>query len=328
MAKVSNKTLNNIVRLLARQPNNRRRGRRRPRRQRVSRSIPTGMLSKKQVEHATLLQRPFVAPASGANLGYYSGEQGTINRFVVDFGLGTGAAQTALAIVLHPNTGYFYSTAVAASTTAITVTPAWNSTYSPGYTYLNTNASKQRALASAIKFAVPSLSVTTLTGEFAIGVVSYDTATSFTTIDQFFTHAASRANLSKDYHEVRWYPGAFDDKYSTVSASATGTDGSDTNVVFLVMRGLPASTPTSIQFTSVVEWTPKPGTGVAPSMTHSAGTNHQQTVEVLNSHTPGWHHTAKATAERLLDSTVHTLGKKAEKWVPEMLTAGLAAFGL
>jgi hypothetical protein len=287
-----------------------------------------------QDHHALALQRPFNAPVPTGTGGFYSGEQGSITRFYSDAAPATGAAQTCFGIIYHPNSGFVYPFSVTNSTTAFTVATTWNSGYSPGYTFLNASAQKQRSVCAAIRFAIPSLSITTVTGEFAVGVISYDTAINVTSGDQLFTLAAARGQVSKENHEVRWYPGAFDDKYSTVSSTfaSTGSDQNDTNAVFMVVRGIPASTALSLQICNMVEWTPKFNTGMAPTMQSSAGTNHQQTVNALHQSDPSWNHTVKQAGERVLDRAV-TLGagyveKAASKWLPKMFEGGMAAFGL
>lgn len=290
-------------------------------------------LTPSQMSHAAILQRPFTSSVPSGTGGFYDGEQGTYNRFHVDVTAGTAVAQTAYCYALYPNNNFAVSFAQTSSaTTGVNIPGAYlfSAAVSPGFNTLTSVAQKQRALAAAIRMSVPSLSITTVTGEFCVGVISTDTFNSITAIDQLFTFAQGRGNVTRDLHEVRWYPGSFDSKYSTVSTtfSATGIDASDTNVVFVAVRGIPASTPVQIQATTITEWTPKPATGMLVSGASSTGTDHQQTVAVLAKHTPGWHHTAKATGERLLEDTVGQIGKAAEKWVPKMLQGGLAAFGL
>jgi hypothetical protein len=277
------------------------------------------------------MQRPFTSAIPSGAGGFYGGEQGSFSRFHVDFTGGTAAAQTAYLYILHPNTNWAYSVATATSATGIV--PAFTNAFgtSPGTISLAGIAQKQRGVAAAIRMAIPSLSLTTIVGEFCMGVISYDTATTATSIDQFFTLSQGRSNVTRDLHEARWYPNSFDSKYSTFSTAsiaATGTDLNDTNVVFVAIRGLPASTPVSMQATTVTEWTSRPNSGLLVTSNSHSGSDHQGTVNVLNTATPGWHHTAKATGERLLEDTVGKIGKAAEKWVPKMIEGGLAAFGL
>jgi len=288
-----------------------------------------------QDQHAVVMQRPFVSPLPAGTPGFYDGEQGTVGRFFSDFAPATSAGQTAYFQMFHPNTGFIAIGGAATSATAITPVTFSVGANTPGNTFLSGSAQKVRSLAAAMRFAIPSLSVTTIVGEFAVGVASYDTVAAATTVDQLFTLAAARGQVSKDLHEVRWYPGSFDSKYATyttVSVAATGSDLNDTNIVFLAVRGVPASTTFSCQITNIVEWTPKFGSGMAPTMQTSSGTDHQGTVAALHKADPGWHHTVKHTGERLLERAVSGAGvfveKAAEKWAPKLFAGGMAAFGL
>jgi len=292
------------------------------------------VVTSEQHAHMQVMQRPFTAQVP-QNPCIYAGEQGTINRFLTDFTGGTGAGQTAYLLFFHPNTGYGGGIAAANSAAAISTTPGANASLTPGFTTLASVAQKQRAVAAGIRFSTTALSLTTIVGEFAVGVVSLDTITTATTIDQLFVMAQGRANLTRDLHEARWYPNSFDAKYSSVNyggISLTGSDTNDTNAVFVAIRGIPASTNISFQITNVAEWTPKVSSGMSVTATSSPGTDHQSTVQLLHQHTPGWHHTAKATAERLLEDTVKVVGKQAEKGLRlaagKIFESGMAAFGL
>jgi len=288
-------------------------------------------IPKQHLEHAAVLQRPFVAPPP---LGIYDGEIGTINRFIADGTVTLNATQTCGGMLYHPNTGLVTSLVAVTSSTAITPTLATSIVFTPGYGTLSTICQKRRSLASGIRFSIPSLSLTTVVGEFCMGVVSYDTAIGFTSIDNIFTLSQGRANVTRDLHEARWYPGSFDSKYSTFSGTiaGTGADTNDTNVVFVAFRGVPVNTVCSIQIVDVVEWTPKANTGLSVSGSTTSGISHQDTVALLHKHSPGWHHTAKQTAERLLEDTVHQVGDLAGKGLKKAATkifeGGLAAFGL
>jgi len=245
---------------------------------------------------------------------------------MADSAFGTVAAQTCYLYGFHPNTNSYASVAAANSGTPITVATAVGPAV-PGYTHLNGSAQKIRALASAIRFSIPSLSITTIVGEFCVGVMSLDSFTALTTVDQAFNLSQGRGNITRDLHEVRWYPGSFDSKYSTYGNIST-SDASDTNVLYFAVRGIPASTVIPVQTTSVVEWTAKPNSGLSVSGATSSGTDHQHTVNTLHSHTPGWHHTAKSTGERLLEDVIGHASKAVEKWAPKMIQGGLSAFGL
>jgi len=300
---------------------------RRPRRKskrkqkRAAQPRPALVLSAPQNAHAAALQRPFVAALPPPCI--YSGEDGTINRFHLDATITTLGAS---AFIFHPNTGYGSTLNASNSATIITPTLASSVALTPGYNTLSSVASKVRAISSAIRFTIPSLSLTNVVGEFSCGVISADTVGTITTMDQLFTLGQGRSNVTRDLHEVRWYPNAYDARYSAfvnTGIASTGSDLTDTNCVFVVVRGIPPTTVVNFQVVNNVEWTAKANTGLMVSGSASVGTDHQHTVSILHKHTPGWFHTAKATGERLLEDTVGRVGKFAEKSAPKLVERGL-----
>lgn len=337
MVKVQKSLLRTLERLaLSRGGARKRQGRIRRNRRRGVRAPVKTMLTPAQYGHATLLQRPFVANLP-ANPCIYAGEQGTINRFIVDTSVSLAATHTTALFIFHPNTGLQFSGSLADPSTSFAgFTMQTSVSGTPGFTTLTSVAQKVRSVAAAIRVTLPNLSLTTVVGEFAMGVCSLDTALGFTNVNSMFQIAQARANVSRDLHELRWYPGEFDSKYATMTfgagLAASGTDINETNAMFVAIRGIPVSSLVGFQVTNVVEWTPKPASGLSVSGKSSAGSNHQHTVDTLHSHTPGWHHTAKQTAERLLEDTVRNIGNKAgpvlERAATKIFEGSLAAFGL
>lgn len=337
MVRVQKSLLRTLERLALNKRGGGVRRRRRQGRRRMARPNMPGLLSSAQLNHATLLQRPFVANLPSTPC-IYEGEQGTINRFVVDGTVNLGATNTAALYIFHPNTGGVFSIAVNAPSDNLGAIGLQTTlALTPGFNTLTSVAQKQRTVASALRMTIPGLSLTTIVGEFAFGVASLDTVLNFTTVNSAFQYSQARHNVTRDLHELRWYPGAFDSRYATVIAGAnvvalSGTDANDTNAMFFAVRGLPVSTIVGVTTTNVVEWTPRPQSGLSVSGASSAGTNHQHTVDTLHKHSPGWHHTAKQTAERLLEDTVRDIGEKAGPKLRlaagKIFEGGLAAFGL
>jgi hypothetical protein len=283
------------------------------------------------------MQRPFVSNLP-SNPCIYDGEQGTINRFLIDTTMNLGATNTAGLFIFHPNTGGAYSIATNSPNDPVgAIGLQTNVALTPGFNTLNSIANKIRSVAAAIRLSVPGLSMTTVVGEFCVGVCSLDTSLNFVNVNSAFQYSQARHNITRDLHEVRWYPGSYDSKYSTVVSGTTvvagsQTDINDTNVMFFAVRGLPGSTVVGVNIVNVVEWTPRPQSGLTVSGASSSGTNHQHTVDTLHKHTPGWHHTAKQTAERLLEDTVREIGEKAGPKLKlaagKIFEGSLAAFGL
>lgn len=250
------------------------------------------------VDHCAVLHNPSNASLLGL-AGVYDGEQGHITRFSVDLTVTLGATQTAAYLIFHPNTGFVQAAGTTAGGTSITSALAIGPAATPGYNFLNANARKIRGVASGCKFGIPSLSLTTIVGEVAVGVCSADVFAAGNTfsVDQLFTYAGARGPLKKTTMDINWYPGTFDSKYSTfqtASLTGGGADLSDTNVLFYAIRGLPVSTAITNKLDWVCEWVPAINTGLLPSFTASAGSDHQASVAHLHKAHPGWWHTIKS----------------------------------
>jgi len=319
----------------------RRRGRRPRRGQRTTMSagrMDRRTLGHVEAAHAAILQRPFVASVPEGCV--YDGEQGTINRCLLDNTIAIGAGSTAGIIVFHPNSGAGHSVGVTDGSTAyaaLTGTVTTSTAATPGWQLLSNTASKVRSLAASIRFSLPSLSMTTVVGEFCVGVCSLDTIYSSTNVNSLFLISQARANITRDLHEVRWYPGSFDSKYCNApgggfTPTSVGSDLNDTNVVFVGFRGLPNLSTIAFNVCNIVEWTPRAISGLSVSSKTSAGSNHQHTVATLHESSPGWHHTAKQTAERLLEDVVGHGERLAQKGLRlasgKIFEGAMSAFGL
>lgn len=346
MVKVQRSLLRTLERLALskRGGNQTSRGKRRGRRQRRGNyQTRSGRMDRRtlghvEASHAALMQRPFVASIPEGCV--YDGEQGTINRCLLDSTIALGAGATAGVIVFHPNSGAGHAQGVIDGNTAYTsllTAMTTSASATPGWTLLSSTASKVRSVASSIRFSIPSVSMTTVVGEFCVGVCSLDTIYSSTNVNSLFLISQARANITRDLHEVRWYPGAFDSRYAnSPAASATpvtlGSDVNDTNVVFIGFRGVPGLTTIAYNTCNIVEWTPRATAGLSVTTKTSAGSNHQHTVATLHEAAPGWHHTAKQTAERLLEDVVHHGEKLAQKGLRlasgKIFEGAMTAFGL
>jgi hypothetical protein len=235
--------------------------------------------------------------------GIYDGEQGIINRFTGDFSIAGGATLTCAGYIFHPNTGYAQSFAQTGS--AVATTPNLQSDFNltPGYNFLNTTSRKVRGIAASIRFSLPSLTFSTISGEVAVGVISTDVLTSGNfTGDNLFQYAAARAPVARGVQELRWYPGAFDNRYSTwqpngTLISQTGSDLNDTNLMYVVYRGIPVNTSVSLKVDWVCEWVPRTNSGFTPTYQTSSGVPHIKTVEAMHKHKPGWFHNLTGEVE-------------------------------
>ena len=300
MVKISNREFNRLITLATRK--GRVQKRKRLNRKRNGRKLPvaSNALVAKHTHHALSLANP---SQSMIPSGVYDGEQGIINRFTQDLTLIGGSTVTCLGLLFHPNTGYAQAFSSSDSTVTITAALAATSGITPGFAHLNGVARKQRGIASSLRFSLPSVTFNTISGEVACGVISSDLLTigsATFTGDQLFQYAAARAPVTRGVQEVKWYPGSFDNRYATWSTSsfaATGADPSDTNLVYVVYRGIPVLTSSSVKVDWVCEWVPRFGSGFTPTYNTKSGIDHMKTVEHLHAHKPGWFHNLTGEVE-------------------------------
>lgn len=299
MVKIS---VNKLISLAARA--GARKTRRRPSRNMKRRTTrrprgPGNIIHPNHAHHAMVLANP---SQSIIPKGVYSGEEGIVNRFTFDLSPTATATDDVVGFVFHPNTGYGQTFTALGGVTGITAAMVTNVGVTPGFTFLNGSARKVRGIASSIRFSLPSLNFSNISGEVACGVVSADlffTGSATFSADTLFQYAAARAPVTRGVQEVKWYPGALDDRYSTFTTtfSGTGSDTNDTNCVYVVYRGIPVGTRLALKVDWVAEWVPRLGTGFTPTYSAKAGLPHMKTVEHLHAHKPGWFHNLTGEVE-------------------------------
>ncbi|APG76491.1 hypothetical protein 2 [Hubei tombus-like virus 9] len=252
---------------------------------------------KRMLELAELLHNPCDADIPR---GIYPGEVGAVERFIWEQAF-VGVNNTACFYAFHPNTGAIIYSNQTTSSGALAMTTT--ASFAPGQTFLSANAAKVRGLAACIQVACSSLSVTAITGEISLGVLTADVVTNnllTTTTDQWFNMLQARGPISRDIKEVKWYPGLRDNSFTTYNGSlnslatlqATGSDLSDTHVVCIAIRNVPVGTTINVRTTYVAEWSPKLTVGITPSTAVSPGTNHLAAANILHKSKPNWFHNA------------------------------------
>ncbi len=211
----------------------------------------------------------------GAELspGVYPGDAGYINRFNSRFNVGSGAGETAALVLFKPGNNIMYSAGAAASSTVLTV--SYVDTLAPGAGFLNSNATKTRCVGSCI-VVQPNVAPNNATGFIHYGVIpaSALAQSSTPTIDAvipYLNQSVSVAQAVLNPLEVKWSPGAFDDRYSPTTG-VTSDDDTDRNLLVLAVTGMVVATGISCRLTAIYEWAPTPninvsldGTQVAPS---------------------------------------------------------------
>lgn len=244
------------------------------------------------LKYAQLLEDPCNGPT---DLGHrFVGEIGFVQRFVSDGVLNVPASHTAGLVLFHPNSGTVLGYSIASSTTTqpinITSFVTNGALPGPGAGYLTGTADKVRAYAACVQAFPSAVSITNLTGEYAVGVVSLSACFGTYSVDNFFTMLAGRGAMMKRKTEIKWFPGAMDNKYSVYGSASTSVDTSDTNVIALAYRGYPAATALSVRLTNVVEWCPRPAVGIAPTQQTAPELKHNDVVAALHRSRPSWLH--------------------------------------
>jgi len=264
---------------------------RRSRRGRTSRglSYPAWTMEKMK-EYAHMLTNPCEAKLAS---GTYPGEVGVVSRFVADF---SGVANSAGWLAYYPAVN-----AVGAITSVNSTTPqafGWTvaSPFSPGHGLLSTTANKSRGLAACLQVNFPNVSITNVTGEITVGCVSSDTFVSGGnyTVDSIFSVLTERTIVQRNQYECLFTPGSFDNRFNTYGTFGA-VDQSDTNIVIIAWRGLPATTTPSFRITSVLEWTARPASGLAASASApSPGIDPIKVASVVHQTHPNWWHNLKS----------------------------------
>lgn len=225
--------------------------------------------------------------------GVYPGEIGAVQRAVADFSTAGGAGNTCGFLMYYPAiNGADQGTAPAGSTI---ISHGWtvSSPYSPGHSLFQNVAAKSRCLGACLQLSPASLSLTNIVGEVAVGCVSADMVAqgpATVTVDQLFNTLSLKSILQRKPVEVKFAPGCFDNKYTSYGTLATA-DLSDTNMLVIAWRGIPAGTQFSARITALLEYTAKSTSSIAASASAtSGGINHLAVTTALHKHKPSWFH--------------------------------------
>lgn len=239
----------------------------------------------KQAQYAALLKDPCGAPLV---TGSYPGEVGMVGRYMSD---NTSSTNPCGFAAYYPaiNAADFQSAVTPSTVFAHSWTVA--APFSPGHTILAAAAAKSRALSACIQALFPNVSITNVTGEICVGCVSADSFNNGNyTVDQLFQLLPQKAIVTRNQYECKFTPGVFDDKFTTYGQLTT-VDQSDTNVIIVAYRGLPASALPSFRITSVLEYTARVNSGLVPTgATVSAGINTMSVASAVHKAQPGWWH--------------------------------------
>lgn len=251
----------------------------RPRRKTV---IPRMAASREQM-YAALLRDPdsAVVPTEGV----YDGELGEFKRFIATITSNTTAGHNCGFLAFCPRTGNGFSASGNNPTTALNFAVT-NLGY-PGQVYLNANAAKVRGLAAKLEFSPSGSSITNITGEVAVGIVTVNNFISgTTTVDHLFDVSKAYRPIERKLTTARWFPGGLDHTYENYNVGIN----EDSNLVFVAWRNAVSGVGIPIRITYVAEYTVKNTIGVPPTGAVSRPVGHAEVVRQLQQHDPHWHH--------------------------------------
>lgn len=273
--------------------------------------------------YAQLLRDP--CNANTALAAYYPGEKGFVQRFISDISINTTAGHTSGLILFHPNSNGLFTVTAASSASASPINlGSYILGLSPGQGFLSGAASKTRALAACTQCFPSAVSVTNMTGEYAMGIISMSNTFGTVSVDNFFNILSNRGNMTKEKAECKWFPGAMDDRYVPWNTN-TNIDTSDTNVIAVAYRGYPAGAALSVRLTNVIEWTPNTSVGLSATNQVSAGVNHNNVVAAMQRQNPHWYHNLSHEASNLIGGLAHDAGKVVRYGARRALSYGVAS---
>lgn len=193
----------------------------------------------------------------------YPGDMGYMARFNATFSAGTTVGQTCSAIIFKPGNNVVANTS--GSTTSDGYTIGFADTQAPGAVFLNTNATKCRAVGACVQ-VFPNGAPSNATGVVNYGIVPASAVangivTNFDQLIALTTHRVSIAQALMNPLEIKWVPGTFDDRYSP-TVGITSDDDTDRNVILVVISGMGNALGVNLRLTAIYEWAPGSTIGV------------------------------------------------------------------
>lgn len=263
-------------------------------------------------------------PCTGPICHIHPGEAGNIVRLTQDITVNTLAGQTSGYVVFWPGSNLYLSGGNASSSVAFSP----SSFVGPGAAMLATTARKARSNAACIQVLPSAVSMTSMTGEIATGIISADTITTLTSfsVDQVFQLLTRRETLAKVQFEQIWKPNLADQTYSTANAANDGTffytTPEDSNMIVVAFRSYPAGVGLSMRLTNVMEYTARAGIGLAATQvsTNVPYGNALNVAAKMDVATPGWVYHLNA----LTSSVAHGVSELASGWAVKKLAAATA----
>lgn len=261
----------------------------------------------------------------------FPGEVGLVGRFAQDVTVNASAGCVAGFVIYHPGTNMLALTQQTASTNALSIAYGYAAGTTPGYATYSAIVAKSRPYAACLSAIAPGLSATNVAGEWCGGNCSLNTLASgvSVTVDDLFTLSTVRDAIDRKAVETRWKPANNDVMYAA-PGTFTGFDDSDSNVVYIAYRGIPAATAVSVRVTLVSEWTPKVkmGMAVTASSTANATINPSAVAAAMDQANPSWWHTFTRNVGSDLQVAARYAGRVALNALTSKVTRAVSTLAL
>lgn len=239
--------------------------------------------------YARLLANPCTGPLVHAP---GSSEGGQVVRFESDFIIGSGATDTAGFFLITPGALNAAPTPVCgfgtlvsnAATDTTSVSPATGGvgTYFPGQSFLTTNASSYRCVASCVQVYWPGTELNrsgiVSAAQASYGLLSTAVAT---TVASLRTLCPVVERMPTDHMEVKWAPNYSDGLFRNPSSTSVPEDGHSS--ILVTWAGLPVATGVRLRVVSVYEWRPRVTGLVLSSNTETVAAGAHTIQEVRHS---------------------------------------------
>lgn len=236
-----------------------------------------------------------IDPCNAIPMSPYWGERGLVQRFVQDATYNVAGGHTCGFVVFTPG-----SNSVAVNTTLSPSTPIAPLFFTgPGSPFVGASASKIRSCGACITTVPSAVSVTNMTGELGMAIITANTLSTLGTysVDGVFQLTNVRKILQKTEFETKWFPGELDHTYAPVfntgpnTGTASLSDPSDQNSILVAYRGYPPGAALSFRFTNIIEWTPVSSIGLSVTSASSVGAPYKAIAAKTHQADPSWWHT-------------------------------------
>jgi len=257
----------------------------RPQKQKVKvpRSIRTG-LDAQGLAWAHLLNDP--CGAALVHPCYAGADGGILMRFENQFEIGTGATDTAGLFAYTPNgigtNGAAIISGVAANA-ATNLTLAFGAAAAqPGYSFLQTNSSNVKAVASCIQIVYLGTELN------RSGVINYGNITGGTFFTGDTPNTSNASNVFEHFCripngtiEIKWRPTAYDQSGTDVGQATVASNQIRNGAMGFSFSGLVASAGLRVRMVTVYEYTPNNQVGIAQA-SRSRSTSQSTLDNVIN----------------------------------------------